>query len=123
MTTRAASRIDHAGAMTPAECGDLAEMNATLAKAARQLRPDRRDSACRSALVERVRNEFRDLPGLCVTPSQAARLFGLSEDVCVRVLDELTADAVVQKAGNRYWSLPIDSVEALFVNARERQYQ
>jgi hypothetical protein len=40
-------------------------------------------------MTERVRAEFLEMPGLRLTLAQAARLWGMSPDLCQRVLDEL----------------------------------
>jgi len=42
-----------------------------------------------SALVERIRGEFREMPGLQLTPDQAQRLFGLDPAACRHVVDTL----------------------------------
>ncbi len=41
-------------------------------------------------LLQLVRGEYLDMPGLRLTRSQAARLFGLSPAVALRVLDTLS---------------------------------
>jgi len=33
-------------------------------------------------VTRRVREEFREMPGLRLTPAQATRLWGLEQDVC-----------------------------------------
>jgi hypothetical protein len=43
------------------------------------------------ALVERVRGEFNEMPGLRLTPEQAARLWGLERRTCEEVLSRLVA--------------------------------
>jgi hypothetical protein len=48
--------------------------------------PERRDSAAREQLVRRVRKEFEEMPGLCLTFEQAKLLFGLEAGCCERVL-------------------------------------
>lgn len=50
---------------------------------------ERRDSETRKALVQRVRSEFHEMPGLNLTLVQAVRLFGIPRDMCTRVLDQL----------------------------------
>jgi len=40
-------------------------------------------------LVRRVRSEFNELPGLRLTPAQAARLLCLDQAACQRVIDAL----------------------------------
>lgn len=39
-----------------------------------------------ACLVERVRSEFVEMPGLAVTPAQAAKLWGLDEAQSERVI-------------------------------------
>jgi hypothetical protein len=48
------------------------------------------------AVVRRVREEFREMPGLRLTPAQAIRLWGLESDTCRRVIDELVAAAFLR---------------------------
>ena len=42
-------------------------------------------------IVSRVREEFREMPGLRMTPAQATRLWGLEHEACRRVIDVLVA--------------------------------
>jgi hypothetical protein len=42
-------------------------------------------------IVYRVREEFREMPGLRLTPAQATRLWGLEEDTCAAVIDRLVS--------------------------------
>ena len=67
---------------------------------------DRRDVSARAALAARVTGEFHEMPGLCITLLQAQRLFGLREDICVRVLDGLVLDGALglTDAGLYYWN-------------------
>lgn len=51
--------------------------------------PERRNLASREQLVRRVRSEFEEMPGLCLTFAQARVLFGLDAGCCERVLDAL----------------------------------
>jgi len=48
--------------------------------------PERRSLASREQLVRRIRNEFEEMPGLCLTFAQAQLLFGLDPGCCERVL-------------------------------------
>jgi hypothetical protein len=48
------------------------------------------------AVVERVRSEFMEMPGLRLTTQQAARLWGLDAHTCRRVIDILVAAAFVR---------------------------
>jgi hypothetical protein len=43
------------------------------------------------SVVERVRGEFNEMPGLRLTPEQARRLWGLDRDACDEVLNRLVA--------------------------------
>ena len=49
------------------------------------------------AAVERVRGEFREMPGLRLTVPQAARLWGLEISACEEVLDVLIRSAFLKK--------------------------
>ena len=42
-------------------------------------------------IVCRVREEFREMPGLRLTPAQATRLWGLESDACRAVIETLVA--------------------------------
>ena len=42
-------------------------------------------------IVDRIREEFREMPGLRLTPAQATRLWGLEHDACREVIDSLVA--------------------------------
>ena len=39
--------------------------------------------------LERVIDEYLEMPGLSLTPSQASRLFGIDTATCERILEEL----------------------------------
>lgn len=80
--------------------------------------PDRRNASERVAVISRVRSEFRETPGLCVTVTQAARLFGLTEDICARVCDELVEDGMIQKSGRFYGAFRTEFVGAMFTDNR-----
>jgi hypothetical protein len=43
-----------------------------------------------------VREEFREMPGLRLTPAQATRLWGLDSEMCDRVIDALVAWAFLR---------------------------
>jgi hypothetical protein len=47
-------------------------------------------------IVRRVREEFREMPGLHLTPAQARRLWGLELETCCRVIDLLVAAAYLR---------------------------
>jgi hypothetical protein len=54
-----------------------------------------RDPRIPSELLARIRAEYREMPGLCLTPAQAARLWGLTPDVCAEVLQTLVAEGAL----------------------------
>jgi hypothetical protein len=43
------------------------------------------------SILERVRGEFNEMPGLRLTPEQAARLWNLEQRACGEVLHRLVA--------------------------------
>ena len=47
-------------------------------------------------VLRRVREEFREMPGLRLTPAQATRLWGLERDTCYAVIDTLVAAAFLR---------------------------
>ena len=58
-------------------------------------------------VLQRVRDEYEELPGLRLTPAQAQRLFGLEPAACAALLDALlnenflsrTRDGVFVRSG------------------------
>ncbi len=48
-------------------------------------------------LVDRVRSEFREMPGLQLTPAQASRLLGIEQAACLRVIDALIGAAFLRR--------------------------
>ena len=48
------------------------------------------------AVVDRVREEFREMPGLRLTPAHATRLWVLKHDTCRAVIDLLVAAAFLR---------------------------
>jgi hypothetical protein len=51
-------------------------------------------------LVERVRGEFLEMPGLRLTMPQAARLWGLDPPSCEAVVDALVRCAFLQRTAS-----------------------
>jgi hypothetical protein len=49
------------------------------------------------AVANRIRSEFLEMPGLCLTTRQAARLFGLELPACEYVLDLLVESAFLRR--------------------------
>jgi hypothetical protein len=48
------------------------------------------------AIVQRVRGEFLEMPGLSLTCAQAERLWGLERDLCRRVIGALIGTAFLR---------------------------
>lgn len=48
------------------------------------------------ALLQRVRSEFDEMPGLRLTPAQAGRLLGLDPSSCQRVINTLVQSAFLR---------------------------
>jgi hypothetical protein len=48
------------------------------------------------SLVERVRGEFNEMPGLRLTPAQAARLWQLEASVCEQVIERLVRSSFLR---------------------------
>jgi hypothetical protein len=53
-----------------------------------------------SALLMRVRAEFNEMPGLRLTPTQAARLLGLDASSCQRVINALVGAAFLKRTAD-----------------------
>ena len=82
------------GAQTDSRLARLADVSFAPLAAPIRLTPavERRNPAARHSLNARVREEFVEMPGTCLTLAQASRLFGIPREVCGRILDELVAD-------------------------------
>ena len=53
-------------------------------------------------VLARVRNEFREMPGLCLTAVQARRLWCLDESTCTRVLSTLVTEGYLRRSSIGY---------------------
>ena len=51
-------------------------------------------------LVQRIREEFEEAPGLRVSVREAARFWGLDETTCGQVLDKLLAVGFLTRGGD-----------------------
>lgn len=60
---------------------------------------DMRAHAIRDALL-RAEGEYREMPGLCLTLPQAARLWGIDRSTCELVLANLVERRVLKRALN-----------------------
>jgi DNA-binding GntR family transcriptional regulator len=63
-------------------------------------------TAARSALEvsKQIRREYLDLPGLCLTLEQAARLCNVDRTTCRNALNELIREGVLRRSGSVYLS-------------------
>jgi hypothetical protein len=50
-----------------------------------------------NGVVQRVRSEFLEMPGLRLTPEQATRLWGLEGELCRAVIDALVAESFLRR--------------------------
>lgn len=57
-------------------------------------------SASTTSITERVRGEFREMPGLTLTVAQAGRLWSLDAPTCNRVLDGLVEAGFLCRKAN-----------------------
>jgi hypothetical protein len=48
------------------------------------------------SVLDRIREEFREMPGLRLTPTQAERMWGLEHETCQAVIETLTACAFLR---------------------------
>jgi len=48
------------------------------------------------SIVQRIREEFREMPGLRLTPAQAVRLWGLEMETCRQIIDALVAGSFLR---------------------------
>ena len=48
-------------------------------------------------LQRRIRGEFNEMPGLCLTFGQAKRLWGLTTETCARTLSDLMAEGFLRR--------------------------
>ena len=69
---------------------------------------ERRNAASRAAVLRRVSREFHEMPGMRLTAAQAKRLFGLRQDICIRVLATLVEEAVLRCDPNGAYCLDGD---------------
>ena len=63
-------------------------------------------SAPLAGLLQRVREQYRDMPGLTLTKPEAMRLFGVAPSVCAAMLRALVMEKFLSRTG-----------EGLFVRA------
>jgi hypothetical protein len=51
-------------------------------------------------LLERVRDHYREMPGLRLTKPQASRFFGVAPSVCAAMLRALVMENFLSRAGD-----------------------
>ena len=51
-------------------------------------------------LLQRVRSEFNEMPGLRLTPQQAARLWHMDTTLCRQIIDVLVGSAFLRWTSN-----------------------
>ena len=53
-------------------------------------------------LSARIRGEYREMPGLRLTISQASRLWNVDRDLCIHALESLTQAGFLYRSGEAY---------------------
>jgi hypothetical protein len=66
---------------------------------------ERRNLTARRALTQRVLSEFDEMPGTCLTLPQATRLFGVTPDVCQRILNDLVGKGLLRRTADSRFRL------------------
>lgn len=61
-----------------------------------------------AAMLQRIRGEFREMPGLRLTIPQASRLWHLDHDSSERLLDALVVDGVLQRKADGVYLVATD---------------
>ena len=51
-------------------------------------------------ILQRIRGEFLEMPGLCLTPGQASRLWNLDSTACDALLQALVAAEFLQRTSS-----------------------
>ena len=59
------------------------------------------------ALRARIRAEYAEMPGMCLTLPQAARLLNIEPTRCERLLKSLVADAVLGTDGRQFFKMGV----------------
>ena len=49
------------------------------------------------AMIERVRAEYREMPGLCLTVQQGSRFWHIDATACTRIFEALVAERVLRR--------------------------
>ena len=64
---------------------------------------ERRNLASRERLLARLEGEFREMPGLHLTPAQASRLLSIEPGACSRVLRALVERGVLRTTASGHF--------------------
>jgi hypothetical protein len=67
---------------------------------------ERRDGETRLRLLDRIRSEYGEMPGLRLTRGQAARLWSLPADTCERVFAELERQGFLRRLTDGAYGRP-----------------
>lgn len=67
---------------------------------------DRRDDQTRGLLLQRIRSEFGEMPGLRLTREQAMRLWSLPAEVCERLFSELERAGFLRRLADGAYGRP-----------------
>jgi hypothetical protein len=62
-----------------------------------------------SALLQRVREQYQEMPGLQLTKGQATRLFGVAPSVCAAMLRALVMENFLSRTGDGLFVLSVTS--------------
>ena len=67
--------------------------------------PHRQLALERQRLIERVRAEYREMPGLCLSLAQAARLLGLDRPLCSDIFHALVGEGFLRETSRGHYRL------------------
>lgn len=67
---------------------------------------ERRDGLSRLRLLQRIRAEFAEMPGLRLTRDQAMRLWSLPQETCDRLLGELERTGFLRRLDDGAYGRP-----------------
>jgi hypothetical protein len=67
-----------------------------------RVRSDQPSMAGLAPLLSRLRNEYDEMPGLCLTPRQAQRLCGLEQEACHHALAMLVEAGYLRSTPRGY---------------------
>src|SRR5262245_5986131 len=72
------------------------------------LDPNAPSDTTRSLITERIRGEFREMPGLTLTTAQAQRLWHIDVDMCTEILSQLVDAGFLCRKANGAYCRPSD---------------